>query len=102
MADSRGLQTLAELGIAVDHGVVKRDYFFISDFSKKEIKQIREAGFEVEILIADVKAYYVNQNLNPDPNSPATEKNANGSISSFRITSFFLVTETINCNDNFV
>lgn len=76
MADSRGLQTLAELGIAVDHGVVKRDYFFISDFSKKEIKQIREAGFEVEILIADVKAYYVNQNLNPDPNSPATEKNA--------------------------
>lgn len=76
LADSKGLQTLAELGIGIDHGVVKRDYFFISDFSKDEIKQIRDAGFKVEILIADVKAYYVNQNLNLDPNSPSTEKNA--------------------------
>lgn len=62
ITDSRGLQTLAELGIAVDHGTVKRDTYFISDFSDVEIQQIREAGYAVEILIEDVKAYYVNQN----------------------------------------
>ncbi|MNJ86262.1 Carboxypeptidase T precursor [compost metagenome] len=62
LTDSKGLQTLAELGIAVDHGTVKRDQFFISDFSIHEIQQIREAGYPVEILIEDVQAYYVNQN----------------------------------------
>ncbi|WP_343631911.1 M14 family zinc carboxypeptidase [Fluviicola sp.] len=76
LADSDGLQTLAELGIGIDHGVVKRGTFFISDFSKDEIKRIRDAGFTVEILIPDVKAYYVNQNAGHDPNAPATEKNA--------------------------
>ena len=74
--DSDGLQRLAELGIGIDHGVVKRGTFFISDFSKEEIKQIRDAGFQVEILIADVKSYYVNQNIGLDPNAPAAEKNA--------------------------
>lgn len=76
MTDSRGLQTLAELGIGIDHGTVKRETFFISDFSSEEITRIREAGFEVEILIKDVKAYYVNRNLNQDPNTSTTEKNA--------------------------
>ncbi|ASS49519.1 MAG: hypothetical protein A3D31_02615 [Candidatus Fluviicola riflensis] len=62
LTDSRGLQTLAELGIAVDHGTVKRETFFISDFSADEIAFIRNAGYEVEILIPDVKQYYVNRN----------------------------------------
>jgi carboxypeptidase T len=75
-ADSKGLQTLAELGIGVDHGTVKRETFFISDFSQDEIEQIRAAGFEVEILIADVKAYYVNQNLTHSGKKPEAEKNA--------------------------
>lgn len=76
LTDSDGLQILAELGIGIDHGVVKRGTFFISDFSKDEIKRARDAGFEVEILIPDVKAYYVNQNINLDKDSPSTEKNA--------------------------
>ncbi|WP_300665630.1 M14 family zinc carboxypeptidase [Fluviicola sp.] len=71
--DSKGLQTLAELGIAVDHGTVKRETFFISDFSDDEINQIREAGFQVEILIPDVQAYYVSQNANKG--QAVTEKN---------------------------
>lgn len=62
LTDPRGLQTLAELGIAVDHGSIKRETFFISDFSDVEIQQIKNAGFSVEILIEDVKAYYINQN----------------------------------------
>lgn len=61
--DSRGLQELAEMGIAVDHGTVKRETFFISDFSAQEIQQIRDAGYTVDILIPDVKSYYVQRNL---------------------------------------
>lgn len=60
--DSRGLQQLAELGIAVDHGSVKRETFFISDFSAQEIQRIKDAGFTVEILISDVKQYYIDRN----------------------------------------
>ncbi len=73
LTDSRGLQQLAEMGIAVDHGTVKRETFFISDFSDQEIEQMRNAGFTVEILISDVKAYYVAQNKEL---STGTEKNA--------------------------
>jgi hypothetical protein len=61
------------MGIAVDHGTVKRETFFISDFSDQEIEQMRNAGFTVEILIPDVKAYYVAQNKEV---STGTEKNA--------------------------
>ena len=59
---SDGLKQLAELGIAVDHGTVKRETYFISDFSSAEIQQIKDAGFEVEIIIADVKQYYIDRN----------------------------------------
>ncbi|MES2555682.1 MAG: M14 family zinc carboxypeptidase [Bacteroidota bacterium] len=75
LTDSRGLQTLAELGIAVDHGTVKRETFFISDFSTDEIQLIRNAGYEVEILIPDVKQYYVNRN------ATQTEPSRNASCS---------------------
>lgn len=60
--DSDGLQTLAEKGIAVDHGEYKKGTFFISDFSDAEIQSIRDEGFQVEIMIDDVKAFYVAQN----------------------------------------
>lgn len=77
MADSKGLQTLAELGIAIDHGTVKRETFLISDFSAEEIQRMRDAGFQVEILIADVKAYYVNQNTQAGKGQAVPEKNLN-------------------------
>lgn len=60
--NSKGLQTLAELGIAIDHGEIKKDYSFTSDFSTEELQLIQEAGFEIEILIPDVVAYYIKQN----------------------------------------
>ncbi len=60
--DSKGLQTLAELGVAVDHGTSKKDVFFISDFSESEIEKITSNGFSIEILIDDVKKYYVERN----------------------------------------
>ncbi len=60
--DSKGLKTLAELGLAVDHGISKKDFFFISDFSNSEILKMRENGFKIEILIDDVKKFYVDRN----------------------------------------
>ena len=56
--DSEGLQQLAELGVAVDHGKVKKNTFFISDFSADEIATMSSNGYSFEILIDDVKAYY--------------------------------------------
>ncbi len=60
--DSKGLQTLSEMGIAVDHGTSKKEVFFISDFSESEIIQIKENNFSIEILIEDVQKYYVERN----------------------------------------
>lgn len=57
-----GLKQLAELGIAVDHGQIKKNTFFISDFSSDEIQAMQNAGFVVEILIADVQQFYVARN----------------------------------------
>jgi carboxypeptidase T len=60
---SEGLVRLAELGIAADHGSFKENAFVISDFSSREINLMRANGFELEILIDDVQAFYVEQNL---------------------------------------
>ncbi len=69
---SEGLLKLANLGLSVDHGTIKREAFIISDFSAQEIQIAKDNGFEVEILIADVQAFYVNQNKTT---STSEEKN---------------------------
>ena len=61
-ADHDGLETLTELGLAVDHGKHKKDIFIISDFSQDEIDLLAPNGFTYEILIEDVKAYYAKRN----------------------------------------
>ncbi|MFT6417324.1 MAG: hypothetical protein ACJARZ_002689 [Dokdonia sp.] len=59
---SQDLERLAALDIPVDHGIHKKDYYFISEFSTVELDQIRASGFQVEILIADMKADFLAQN----------------------------------------
>lgn len=63
--DSHGLEQLAALGVAVDHGVSKKNTFFISDFADFEIAIMESNGFEYEILIDDVKAYYAEHSKDP-------------------------------------
>lgn len=60
-----GLTALSNLGLAVDHGHIKNNTFIISDFSATEIGIAKAAGFQVDILIEDVKAYYVEQAYQP-------------------------------------
>ena len=78
------LSTLSELGIPVDHGTFKNNTFIISDFSETEIAIARENGFEVDILIDDVKSYYKSdafqqqatpKNESCDPNSGGNNYN---------------------------
>ncbi|MFH1321618.1 MAG: M14 family zinc carboxypeptidase [Bacteroidota bacterium] len=57
-----GLAKLSQLGIAVDHGEVKKGVFFISDFSYKEIELIKSNGFKYDVLIDDVVEHYQRQN----------------------------------------
>jgi hypothetical protein len=57
-ANSQELHELAELGIPVDHGSFKKNTFITSDFSETQIELARSAGFQVDILIDNVKEYY--------------------------------------------
>lgn len=60
--DVPGIIRLAQAGVAVDHGEMKKGFWYISDFSETEIGIIREQGMTMEILIDDVKQYYKDQN----------------------------------------
>lgn len=70
--NSKGLQQLAELGVTVDHGIHKKDIFFISDFSENEIEILKTNNFQYEILIEDVKKFYRDRNLSTEK---SVEKN---------------------------
>ncbi|NQY04753.1 MAG: immune inhibitor A, partial [Flavobacteriaceae bacterium] len=64
-------------GLALDHGVHKKDVFFESDFSENEIEYAKSIGLNVEIVIEDVRQFYLDQN---DPQSSryvGFTKNAN-------------------------
>ena len=61
-ADDHNMKKLSSLGIAVDHGEYKKNTFFVSDFSDIEISNAKQAGFTVEIIIADVVKHYQDQN----------------------------------------
>ncbi len=62
---NEGFERLNQLDISLEHGVHKRGYFVISEFSVSELEAVRNAGFEVEVIIEDAKAYFLEQNRNP-------------------------------------
>lgn len=59
---ARDLSELTNLSIATDHGTLKKDVWFVTDLSQNELEEVREAGFDVEVLIEDVQKYYKEQN----------------------------------------
>jgi carboxypeptidase T len=77
-SEEKDLQQLYELGLDVDHGHYHRNEFFESDFSQTEISLIKAAGFQFEIVVDDVVAYYANQQATPPP-TPENACNATGS-----------------------
>ncbi|TXB64554.1 T9SS type A sorting domain-containing protein [Vicingus serpentipes] len=57
-------KALNNSGIPMDHGVHKKGVFIESDFSVSELNTAKNLGATVEIIIDDVKKYYVERNKN--------------------------------------
>lgn len=53
---------LQRIGLDLTHGQYAAGRFYINDFSQEEIRKIRAVGYEVEVLIEDVQAFYISQN----------------------------------------
>ena len=71
----KGILTLANQGLAVDHGNHKFGVYIESDFSENDIQKAKMLGMKVEIQIEDVKKFYVQQNEGINKSTPL-EKNA--------------------------
>ncbi|MHB8259324.1 MAG: M14 family zinc carboxypeptidase [Bacteroidia bacterium] len=56
-----GLVQLAKLGVAVDHGVYKKETYFIGEFSDNEVNLIKQTGLPYQVLISDLSSYYANR-----------------------------------------
>ena len=56
------LVKLANNGVCIDHGINKKNHFFISDFSTEDLNKIDLLGFSYEILIEDVTSFYQSRN----------------------------------------
>lgn len=63
--DLRGksIETLAQTGIDVTEGVLRKDAYLETDLSSTEIQAVEAAGFMVQTLIADVSAFYLERAL---------------------------------------
>jgi carboxypeptidase T len=77
-SNDKTLKRLSSLGIAVDHGEHKKNTYYISDFSEREIAMAKNNGYTVDILIDDVATYYSDQNKGkPVKKKEETEKSLN-------------------------
>ncbi|MEL6867650.1 MAG: M14 family metallopeptidase [Bacteroidota bacterium] len=65
----QSMQELARLGLDVEHGEGDMEHYYTSDFSERELSQLRAAGFAYEVLIEDVQRHYVEQNQKATPES---------------------------------
>lgn len=59
--NDKTLGQLAQVGVDVYHGQYAKGKFLITDLANWEIRDVREAGFKVEIQIEDVQAHYQDQ-----------------------------------------
>lgn len=81
--DDAALLKLSKLGLAVDHGEIKKGHFLITDFSQQEIQLIQQTGLMYEILIDDVVRHYKEQNFKSN-NKAAPVSSANSCVSSVK------------------
>jgi hypothetical protein len=57
-ANQQELAQIGQLGIAIDHGEIKQNTWFVTDLSVSEIQQLDANGFSYEIEIDDVSKFY--------------------------------------------
>ena len=70
--EDRDLHRLQELDVPADHGIRKKDHFIISDFSVSELERARINGFQVEVLIDDLRANIAERSRQAAPQRNAT------------------------------
>lgn len=58
----KGLLQLAQQGIAIDHGSIKKGVYFITELSLSEIEKVKALGLAYEVLIPDMTAFYQSRN----------------------------------------
>ncbi len=71
-SQSEDLSRLASLDIPVEHGIHKKGFFIISEFSISELDRARQNGFQVDVIIEDAKAFFLAENAK---NLPTREYN---------------------------
>ncbi len=59
------ISELAALGVCVDHGHYRKGAYLESDFSAAEIAKMQQAGFQMEVLVEDVAAFYEKRGQEP-------------------------------------
>lgn len=58
------LQKLIEMGVHSDHGIHKKGIFIISEFSTQELQKARQEGYDIEVIIPNLKDHFLAQNQN--------------------------------------
>jgi len=56
------IQKLGALGIEIDHGDIRPGVWLVTDLSEQELQTVKNNGFDTEIMIHNVKQFYMDQN----------------------------------------
>lgn len=65
--ETHTIDQLADMGFEVDHGKYRPGMFFINAFSESEVQQLMNSDFEIDILINDLTADFLERNKNAKP-----------------------------------
>ena len=83
------LTELIAHGVTVDHGTRKAGVQITSDFSAQELQIANSLGFQTQIEIHDVKAYYKDQARNPHKYPSLYEQQKNASCTGSEAEPFY-------------
>ena len=57
--DYEGIKTLAKEGFDMDHGAIRPGVWFIGEFSENDVSRMQSLGFNIEILVPDLKQHFL-------------------------------------------
>jgi carboxypeptidase T len=58
---------IVALGLECDHGHLQPHEYWVSDLSARDLQLLFDNGFQYEVLINDVRQYYIEQNQSQNP-----------------------------------
>jgi len=81
------LVKLSENGIAIDHGLNKKNVFIESVFSQTELKKAKKLGYAIEVLIEDMSVYFKNRKNDFNRNAQPCDDNGYQTPNNFELGS---------------